>query len=268
MRYAKRSRTRRTGRRGNRTLSTRRIFNNKSAKAQAAQIYALRRSVSRVRKQCRPEVKEYSTSQNTILAAPATDTQGVNRLYHKLEFPAMALGPGDAQRIGDKVRMLPVTLFLNGLYRTITHTSNGVPLYNVISSKGCGMRVVAVQNRIASNTTPSITGIFDTFDTTTNAVATMANLNNPFKRGITANYNILYDKVFYFNDNKPIRNLKMKIYPKIKHLRWEEDFTYPRGQIVVFVMFGGLQSTGNNLNEADYNQVEFTYWMKLPYTDA
>lgn len=266
-RNARRSTYRRKGRRGSRTLSTRRIFNNKGAKAQAAQIYALRKSVNRVRRQCLPEVKEYISSQNTIKAAAYTSAD-VNQTYFKIDVPVPQSGPGDSQRIGDKVRQLPITLFLNGLYRVITHTSNGIPMYNTITSKGCGMRVVAVQNRIASNATPTITSLFDTFETSTNAVLTMANLNNPFKRGITANYIILYDKVFYFNDNKPIQNLKLKVYPKIKHLRWEQDFSHPRGEVTFYVMFGGLQSTSNNINEADYNQVEFTYWMKLPFTDA
>lgn len=257
----------RKARRSSRALSTRRIFNNKSAKAQAKQIYALRKSVNSVRRQCRPEIKEFVSAQNTIKAAAYTSAD-VNQTYFKLEVPFPQAGTGDEQRIGNMVKIYPVKLYLNGLYRMITNSSSGIPLYNVISSKGCGMRVVAIQNKIASNISPSITSIFDTFETSTNTVLTMANLNNPFKRGITANYNILYDKVFYFNDNKPIQNLKIKVYPKIKHLRWEQDFSHPRGEICFYVMFGGLQSTSNTLNEADYNQVEFTYWMKLPYTDA
>nr|QWB14894.1 capsid protein [Cressdnaviricota sp.] len=267
MAYGRRSSRRRAGRRGNRNLSTRRIFGNKSAKAQAKQIYALRKSVNRVRRRCQPEVKEIITPQNTVKAAAYTEA-GINQMYHKLEFPVPVLGTGDNQRIGDKVRLLPTTLFLNGLYREITNSSNGIPLYNVITSKGCAMRIVAIQNRISANSTPSITSIFDTFDTTTNAVLTMSNINNPFKKGITTKYMILYDKVFYFNDLKPIKNLKLRIRPRIRSLRWEDDFTYPRGQVFVYVIFGGLQSTSNTLNEADYNQVEFTYWMKLPYTDA
>lgn len=267
MRYAKRSRIRKSGRRGNRTLSTRRIFNNKSAKAQARQIYALRKSVNRVRRQCRPEVKEIVTPQNTIKAASYTSAN-ISQTYFRLDVPSPSTGTGDDQRIGNVVRLLPVTVFLNGLYRTITNSSNGIPLYNVISSKGCGMRVVAVQSRVASNSVPSIASIFEDFESGTNTVLTMANLNTPFRRGITANYIILYDKVFYFNDNKPIQNLKFKVYPKIKHLRWDSEFSRPRGDITYFVMFGGLQSTSNELNQADYNQVEFTYWMKVPYTDV
>lgn len=267
MAYARRSTYRRKGRRGNRSLSTRRIFGNKGAKAQARQIYALRKSVNRVARMCKPEVKQFATTQNTIKVAAYTSAD-VNQLYHKIEVPFPQPGTGDNQRIGDRVRQLPITFFMNGIYREITNSSNGIPLYNVISSKGCAMRIVAIQNRIASNSTPSITSLFDTFETSTNTVLTMANINNPFKRGITANYIVLYDKVFYFNDIKPIRNLKLKIYPKIKHLRWEQDFTYPRGEVCFYVMFGGLQSTSNNLNEADYNQVEMTYWMKLPFTDA
>ena len=267
MAYGRRSMYRRKGRRGNRSLSTRRIFNNKSAKAQAKQIYALRKSVSRVRRQCAPEVKDLTTQQLTVKCAAYT-LSDINQTYHKLAYPLIPLGTGDAERIGNKVRLLPTTMFINGLYRVITNSSNGIPLYNVISSKGCGMRVVAVQSRSSSTSTPPINSIFDTFENSTNAVLTMANLNNPFKRGITANYYILYDKVFYFNDNKPLQNLKLRINPRIKHLRWEEGVTYPRGHITVYVMFGGLQSTSNDLNEADYNQVELTHWVKMPFTDA
>lgn len=266
--YAKRKFNRfRKNLRNNRNLSTRRIFNNKSAKSQAKQIYALRRTVNFVKNQCKPEVKEFITAQNTIKAAAYTSAE-VSQTYFKIEVPFPSPGTGDDQRIGNVVKMLPITMFLNGLYRTITHSSSGIPLYNVLTSKGCGMRVVAIQSKTASNNSPSISSIFDTFETSVNPVLTMANLNNPFKRGITAHYNILFDKTYYFNDNKPISNLRFKVYPKLKNLRWEQDFTHPQGEITFYVMFGGLESTSNNLNEADYNMVEFTYWMKLPYTDA
>lgn len=268
-RNARRSTYRRKGRRGSRTLSTRRIFNNKGAKAQAAQIYALRKSVNRVRRQCLPEIKTYTGPQDTVKFAAYTSAD-IPQTYRIIPYPLIPQGTDDAKRIGNKIKLLPTTFFLNGIYRTITNSSNGIPLYNVISSKGCAMRVVAIQNRTTStsNGVPSPENIFDTFETSTNTVLTMANINNPFKRGITANHYILYDKVFYFNDDKPLLNLKMRIIPRIKHLRWEDGVTYPRGQITLYVMFGGLQSTSNNLNEADYNQVEATYWIKMPYTDA
>lgn len=258
----------RKGKRGKRALTPGNIFGNKGAKAQASQINSLRKEIRRLSSKVKPEIKEFITAQNTVKAA-AYATGGVSQTYFKIEVPFPQPGHGDDQRIGNVVRMLPVTMFLNGLYRVITNTSNGIPLYNVLSSKGCGMRVVAVQSRTASNSSPSITSIFDSFESGTNTVLTMANLNNPFKRGITSHYNILYDKVFYFNDNKPISNLRFKVYPKYKSLRWEQDYSHPSGEITFFVMFGGLQSTSNdNLNEADYNMVEFTYWMKLPYTDV
>lgn len=266
-RYARRSTYRRKGRRGSRTLSTRRIFSNKGAKAQASQIYALRKSVNRVRRQCLPEIKNYITQQNIVKCAAYTEAD-INQTYHKIDYPAITLGTSDYQRIGNKVKLLPTTMFMNGLYRVITHTSSGIPMYNTITSKGCGMRVVAIQNRTASNGSPAITSIFDTFETSTNTVLTMSNLNNPFKRGITSNHLILYDKVFYFNDDKPLQNLKLRIVPKIKHLRWDDGNSLPRGHITVYVMFGGLQSTSNNLNEADYNMVELTHWVKIPFTDA
>ena len=178
MAYArKRSTYRRKGRRSGRSLTTRNIFNRKDARAQAAQIYALRKSVNRVRRQCAPEVKEFVSPQLTVKCAAYMENN-INQTYHKLAYPLIPVGTDDAKRIGNKVKLLPTTMFINGLYRVITNSSNGIPLYNVISSRGCGMRVVAVQSRYTSNGTPAINEIFDTFENTTNPVLTMANLNN------------------------------------------------------------------------------------------
>lgn len=271
MRYAKRSRSRKSGRRGNRTLSTRRIFSNKSAKAQASQIYSLRRAINRVKRSCAPEVKVYDTpiqiqgftgTMNNDLLTPISNTN------MRIGMPNIGQGVVDWQRIGDKVRLLPLTLFLNGIYRKFTHSSSGIPMYNLLNSDGCGMRIVAVQSKVASKAIPTYDEIFSTFEDSANSTLTMTNLNCPFKTGITTRFSVLYNRVFYFNESIPVKNLKVKLYPKLKHLRWETGLEYPKGYITVFVMFGGLQSTGNTLSEADYNQVELTHWMKVPFTDA
>lgn len=272
MPYAKRMFKRyRKNFRNNRALTTRRIFANKSAKSQAKQIYALRRAVNSVKKQCAPEVKVYDTN---VLTQGFTGTMNndlmtpVSNTNTRIVAPVINQGTADYQRIGDKIKVLPLTLFLNGIYRKITHSSSGIPMYNLLNSDGCGMRVVAVQSNVASSTLPSYTDIFTQFETSANSTLTMINLNCPFKTGITTKYTILYNKVFYFNDNAPVKNLKLKLFPKIKYLRWEAGVEYPQGQITLFVLFGGLQSTGNNLNESDYNTVELTHWLKFPYTDA
>lgn len=269
MRYAKRSRSRKSGRRGNRTLSTRRIFSNKSAKAQASQIYSLRRAINRVKRSCAPEVKVYDTPVDIReFTATYEDITSASKTNMRLSMPNFTQGTSDWQRIGDKVRLLPLTWFVNGIYRKVTKSSSGIPMYNLLNAEGCAMRIVAVQSKTSSATLPTYDDIFSTFEESASTTLTMTNLNSPFKTGITTKFSVLYNRVFYFNENSPIKNLKVKLYPKIKHLRWETGVEYPRGNITVFVMFGGLQTTGQDLNNADHNKVELTHWMKVPFTDA
>ena len=101
----KRSSYRRKGRRGNRTLSTRRIFGSKSAKAQAKQIYALRRAVNSVRSQCQPEVKICRSSiSNRGLALDSTATPGTTP-DSSFTLPLPIVGNSDSTRIGNKIKL-------------------------------------------------------------------------------------------------------------------------------------------------------------------
>lgn len=273
MAYGRRRSTyRRKGRRGNRTLSTRRIFNNKGAKAQAKQIYALRRSINRVARQCRPEVKVVETPIviNEFTATTSGDEPTlVNNMWRRYNIDVPSFGVADYNRVGNTVRMLPITWFINAQYGRKTNTSNGIPYYNLVNEgTGACFRLVAIQSKQALKTPPTPTDIFPLFENYPNWQTTISNMNCPYRNGITANWHILYDRVTYINDDKPIVNKRLKIRPVEKSLVWEDDYLYPKGIIFYFIICSGLRSTGNNLNQSDYDYIAFNHHTTLPFTDA
>lgn len=272
MTYARRSTYRRKGRRGNRTLSTRRIFNNKGAKAQAKQIYALRKSINRVARKCRPEVKvvESSIRIDEFTSTTSGDEPSlVNNMWRRTQVALPVRGDGDNQFIGNLITYLPITWFVNAQYGRKTNSSNGIPYYNMVNEgTGACMRLVAVQTKRSLNSAPTPSDLFPLFENYPNWQTTISNMNCPYRNGITNDWNILYDKVKYINQDKPVWNRRLKIRPKDKKVLWEEGFTFPKGTIFLFVICAGLRTTGNNLNQSDYDYIAFNHHTTVPYTDA
>lgn len=276
-----RSTYRRKGRRGNRSLSTRRIFNNKGAKAQAKQIFALRKSINRVAKQCRPEYKLIRTdTENRGFGYDGTSSVVVYpNLLNALIAPIVrpAEGTSDSQRIGNKISITPLTFFMNVQYKHINEIVSNIYPYtqNPIASSGLVMRFVAVQAMSATDTMPGIGDIF-AFDYTAPGTLPqdlMMMMTMPFKNGITARYKILKDKRYFINEDKPILAKRIKVKPVIKTLRWEDGYTYPRGMIFYILMTAGgdmlyttEQTTG--VNFFNYNMLDTTWRHEYAYTDA
>lgn len=269
MRYAKRLRK---GRRNYSSLSTRRIFNNKSAKAQAKQIYQLRRRINRVYKATKPEVKVVETSRTERMLLPNIDDR-----YIPFAFVMPAQGTEDNQRIGSVVHIVEPTLFISAKYSAVTK-SNPAPLYNQqLLNGGAAMRIIAVQTRVPLNTTPDINSLLhNNISQSFQGVDNIANLRIPFEVGITTRFNIIYDKVKYFSVNKPIYSKRINFKPTIKNLKWDPDnggdtsFTYPVGTIFCYIIQGGLESNNLNLDAegTDYTRITLSYSQKLAYTDA
>ena len=265
----RRSSYRRKGRRGSRTLSTRRIFNNKGAKAQAAQIYALRKSVNRVRRQCKPEVKEVEgIYDNRLLAEeelPLTPEP-----WYRLDTPLPALGTDDGERIGNIVKLLPLKFRMTLQYRE-DFQSQQYPAFAELPQHGIQVRVIAVQSKAVANSPPILSDILQgvNFAGFLNSSAMMV---QPFRRGITARYHILYNKVFSVSKDKPQLARNIKIVPKSKSLRYEDTSgTQPKGRIYLFVFQGGAvmrTTVADPTNLYDYNSVNLMFRLSQPYTDA
>ena len=225
--YARRSTYRRKGRRGNRSLSTRRIFNNKSAKAQAKQIYALRKSINRVARKCRPEIKVLESTPIVQQFTATYEDPGMGTVFqnswsrYSLALPTR--GDSDGQFIGNLVSMLPFSWFINAQYGRKTNTSNGIPYYNLVNEgNGAAMRIIAVQAKQPLQSAPEPTELFPDFQDGSHWQQTISNMNCSYRNGITSSFNILYDKVKYINQNRPIFNKRLKIKPASRKLFWEQ----------------------------------------------
>ena len=183
MAYGRRRSTyRRSGRRSARTLSTRRIFNNKSARSQAKQIHALRRRINRVYRATKPEVKILEQDQyNALQLLPGP--QGLTAFQETFLRPA--LGTGDAERTGNVVNLKAATVFLSAKYASTTHSSSTIPMYNLTNgASGAGLRVIAVQSKVAMATAPSLqTILHNPISDSTGGIYSMANLKIPFEDG-------------------------------------------------------------------------------------
>lgn len=271
MAYAIRRRSGRKGRRGNRTLSTRRIFNNKSARSQAKQISALNRRISRVYRATRPEVKVVEqAAYNAIQFLPG------NRTTWEMAHIVPNLGTADDQRVGSAIKMIAPTLFFSAKYYDVTHTTNGVPVYNMINgNRGAALRVIAIQSKVARDNVPGLGAILhNNISNSFTDIDTIPNLRIPFEVGITTQYNVVYDKVFYFNQNRPMISKRITFKPPRKALNWnpangtDQTYVYPAGQIFVYFIQGGLQSTGLDLTTNDHSEIALTYTQKLAYTDS
>lgn len=275
VRYARRSTSRRKGRRGNRTLSTRRIFSNKGAKAQAAQIYALRKSVNRVRRQCRPEVKEVNTSFDNRLLGQYFTSAGSPVTVSDAMFatPLPTIGNGDNNRIGDLIRLLPLKFRMTLQYREVYGTAEGQTIWNIpqLPTHGMQVRVIAIQAKASMNNSPTLADILESYSTNYDYLTTSGQMVQQFKNGITARFHILLNKVYSTSQDKPQLARNLVIYPKIRSVHWEQGYTYPRGQIFLFFFQGGAVSRiviadPNNLY--DYNATNIMFKFTQPYTDA
>lgn len=262
-------------RRGNRTLSTRRIFNNKGAKAQASQIYALRKSVNRIARANRPEIKVYESSILTdeFTATTSGDEPHItNNMWRRYDISLPASGTGDDQKIGNVIRPLAVNYFINAQYGRVTHSSSGIPMYNLIDQgSGGSFRIVAIQAKQSHQTKPTPEDIFPLFENYPQWQTTISNMTCPFRNGITTNWSIIYDKVKYINENRPIYTKRLKFKPALRNIRWEEGLTYPKGMIYVFIFFAGLRSTtaqSSQLNQSDYEYVALNHHFSMPFTDV
>ena len=64
-------------------LSKRRIFGNKSAKAQARQIYSLKRYANKIYRMCKPDIETFQPS-SLILTNAGYDSKSVSRIWSPL----------------------------------------------------------------------------------------------------------------------------------------------------------------------------------------
>ena len=256
------------GRRYRKHLSTRNIFNHKGSKAQAKQIYALRKSLNKVAKMCKPEVK-------VVRSTTVNDVIGLNNIYpgqtiesvKSYAIPLPALGTNDSERIGNLIRAYPAKIQFSSQYKKIINSVT-TPIASPLINTSGGLRLIVLQTKAAINEFPNIQDILKY--TPTSISDSVGILNSPFKDGITARYHVLENKVMYYSENKLIRCKNFTIKPAVKSVRWEEGITYPEGTFFVFLVAGGFTFTdvGSGDTPYDYDLVDYAIRFELPYSDA
>lgn len=252
-RFARKSVRRYSRRRG--TLSTRRIFSNKSARSQASQIHALKRKITYIAKRNRPEYKVYTGTPSTF----DMTNSAFNQSYLIATMPVPSPGTGDNQRIGNVIK--PINL----QFRVYLEYANNKAAYpNVIESDGGCVRITLLQYKAAvpTNQIPaSPTAIYENASGT-GAGYTLQSLL-PFVRGITQTFNILYDRTFTVSADNNQRTIKIKI-PTYKLRSIQFDNEGHANICVWMITTSGLHWTSGGFEE----HIQGALYGKMVYTDA
>lgn len=271
MTYAKR----RYYKRRNNQLSTKRIFNNKGAKAQAKQIYALKKQVRRINKRFKPETKVVESAaniQNYGFGYFGTPGQIQDQT---IDMPLPAIGAGDNNRIGNLVTMVGPKVYLNAAYTEFYNTLktgfsvNKIPL----SSSGITFRLFAIQLKQASGTWPTYDALLDVGPMNNDPIKASGLMTCPFKAGITAKYNIVYNKTFTVSAVKPELNKVIKLRPKWKNIQWDtsNQALIPKGAIRWYIVSAGwsqnVYTPAQQDPIKDFNSLNFSFSTKTPFVD-
>lgn len=182
------------------TLSNRNVFGHRSAYSQASQIAALRRRVNKVYKIAKPERK--------VAFAPLTQlgfaSHVSGNVHYMLDVLALDKGPGDNERVGDKVYRKDCFNF------TLEYYNNSTTGYHDGESSGCQVRIITGQYKSAINnsTVPTPDQLIAQFSTsgegyTASAVSSLAT-------GITNTFRIFSDKVYTMTTERNQKMIKVK----------------------------------------------------------
>lgn len=248
MAYGKRRYNRRRyGRR--KVLSTRNIFNNKSSRSQASQIYRLNRRVSALSKATRPEVKvKYQPAERFKF----TSDQLTNT-YKSFFLFAPGQSTDGSGRIGDVINIKNAQL--NFMFEYYNNTETG---FHDTESSGTPIRIIIGQHKTSvSQTVPHITSVLQETGGSGAAYTNMA--LSPLKDNITDDYNILYDKTYTITSMR--NQLVKRINIKPKNYRFTGAAVY--NGIWLYVIAPGL-----HYDENFQETLQCVFSSKIAYTDT
>lgn len=249
--YARRRRTmRKRSVRSTRTpLSARRIFGYTSARSQANQIYALKKSINKINRRFKPEVY---THHNQVISKEFTNsTFSDSYWYGYYEWPAS--GTGDENKRGDKIWCK--NMQLNFTFEYMNNSNTG---YHDSDSSGCPVRVIVLKTKqvCSPSDIPTLNDILlyssnSGSDYTQRAVS-------PYVHGITDKYKILCSKVFYMTTAKNQKIMRLFLQPGL--IQWESGSI--ANHVFIYVAPCGLHS------DADFTEkIQMTLSKKIAYVD-
>lgn len=184
-----------------RTLGNRNIYGNRSSRAQASQIAAIRNKVNKVYRACKPEKKfvEGSIYEETF-------SNGSLATNYKC-YTATSIDPGtsDSQRIGNRVWRKDSYRF-RVCYSNNAANTSGLHSFETPAAQ---VRVIVGIWKEVGNTQsiPNISDILSSYSSTGEGYRSLA--VQPLARGVTERHRIIHDKLYTVSLNNPISTHKL-----------------------------------------------------------
>uniref|UniRef100_A0AAU8H8N1 Cap n=1 Tax=CRESS DNA virus TaxID=3138951 RepID=A0AAU8H8N1_9VIRU len=256
-----RRRTRSRSRRGSRALSTRSIYSRTSARSQANQIYSLRKRVARIGRRLRPDVKVAVTS----LTSATLNNSAFSSTYQGDWHLSRTHGLKDDQRIGDKIYLKSFTYYGNFEYSNNFGSDTAT-----LEARGGVVRIVALQLKTITDYGAAIDPKSIIEQYTNSGAGYDLNAVAPLSTGVTKSWAVLRDMRFRLTHDNPIKQLRLKITPKWRTIRYDGmtpagipfATDAPNHGIYVFVCVGGL-----HWQTTEYEQVALSSRVKYTFTD-
>lgn len=183
-----------------RTLSHRRIFGNRSARAQASQIAALNRRISKVAKISKPEKKVFIDGFPTV----TLDSGAVGSIYTAFGDTNIQRGPNNSDRVGDKIRACT-------RYRlSFEYYNNSATGYHDSESSGVQVRIIMGRLKYpnVNSSYPAPSSLVHSYG------ASGDNYDHvpisPLISGVTEKNYIDYDKTFYLTTDRNQKTLTLR----------------------------------------------------------
>lgn len=234
---------------GYRALSTRRIFSRTSAKSQASQIYALRRSMQAIAAACRPETKVAIGTPDTFTMT--NSSVGDTYKVHELFLPST--GVQDFGRLGDAINVK------NGQFAiSLEYFNNSATGYHAGESAGCPIRFLVLCDKVPSQAAPALSDILSESGMTGASYSLRA--ISPLKRGVTEDIRVLYDRVINVTTTSNQKNFQINLH-NIGEIRWDKDGNSKH--VWLFVIPSGLHF------DTDFTEtIQYSLVSKCAFTDA
>lgn len=227
-----------------RTLSTRSIYNKRSSKSQANQIYALNKKVNAIARRNRPDTHILTNgpiSQEFTNSSLAT----VHKSYSSGLTPT-----------GNYCRLLDFTI--SG---TFEYGDNKESFPGIEVPRAGTIRLVIWQS-LASKASGSTQSMESLIDISTTGAGYELNTMRPFKDGVSGFVRILYDKTYTVSSEYPVRPFKVSV-KKLMPMRLETGDQKPRGEV-----YFGFVTSGLHWASASYSEhITCNFVTKIAYND-
>lgn len=227
-----------------RTLSTRNIYDKRSAKSQANQIYSLNKKVNAIARANRPET-------HILVNGPFTHefTNSSLATIHR------TFGTGFTPT-GNYARLLNFTI--SG---TFEYGDNKESFPGIEVPRAGTIRLIIYQ-ALASKIGATMPTVDNLVDISNSGAGYELNTMRPLKEGVTSYVKILYDKTYTVSNNFPVRPFKVRV-NNLLPVRLETGDETPRG-----ALFFGFVTSGLHWVNTSYNEhITCNFVTKLAYND-